>query len=127
MDTLEKFMNITNEEIKNSMTIKLDYIPNKMPKFIDGIRRAPKREAKLSQSDIKLALKNALRYISEEYHEELAPEFLDELMTTGRIYGYRFRPEGNIKAKTIDEYKGKCMEARSFQVMIDNNLYFDIA
>lgn len=127
MITLEKSVNFTNEDIKNSMTIKLDTIPNKTPKFLEGIRRAPKRESKLSQSDIKLALNNALRYIPEEYHEELAPEFLNELMTTGRIYGYRFRPEGSIKAKSIDEYKGRCIEAKAFQVMIDNNLDFDIA
>lgn len=127
MITLEKTMSFTNEDIKDAMTIKLDYVPNKIPQFIDGIRRAPKREAKLSDSDIKLALNNALRYIPEEYHEMLAPEFLNELMTTGRIYGYRFRPEGNLKAKSIDEYNGKCIEARAFQVMIDNNLDFDIA
>lgn len=127
MITLEKSVNFTNEDIKNAMTIKLDTIPNKKPKFLEGIRRAPKRESKLSQSDIKLALNNALRYIPEEYHEELASEFLNELMTTGRIYGYRFRPEGTIKAKSIDEYKGRCIEAKAFQVMIDNNLDFDIA
>ncbi|MBC6002195.1 urocanate hydratase [[Eubacterium] tenue] len=120
-------MNIKNESIEDAMTIKLDYIPNEIPKFIDGIRRAPKREAKLSESDVKLALKNALRYIPEEYHEKLAPEFLNELMSTGRIYGYRFRPEGKLKGKSIDEYKGKCTEAKAFQVMIDNNLDFDIA
>ncbi|GAA0862285.1 urocanate hydratase [Paraclostridium tenue] len=127
MATLEKVMNVSNESIEDAMTIKLDYIPNEIPKFMEGIRRAPKREAKLSESDVKLALKNALRYIPEEYHEKLAPEFLNELMSTGRIYGYRFRPEGKLKGKSIDEYKGKCTEAKAFQVMIDNNLDFDIA
>ena len=47
MITLEKAMSFTNEDIKDAMTIKLDYVPNKIPQFIDGIRRAPKREAKL--------------------------------------------------------------------------------
>lgn len=42
MVTLEKVMNVTNEEIKDAMTIKLDYIPSEIPQFIDGIRRAPK-------------------------------------------------------------------------------------
>ena len=74
-----------------------------------------------------VALKNALRYIPEELHEQLAPEFLEELRTRGRIYGYRFRPQGDLKAKSIDEYKGKCVEGKAFQVMIDNNLCFDIA
>ena len=122
-----KELNILNQEIENSMSIKITNIPKEVPKFIEGIRRAPKRESKLSQSDIKLALKNALRYIPEEYHKQLAPEFLEELMTTGRIYGYRFRPDGNIKGKNIDEYEGKCTEGKAFQVMIDNNLDFDIA
>ena len=122
-----KELSILNEAIENSMSIKITKIPKEIPKFKEGIRRAPKRESKLSKSDIKLALKNALRYIPEEYHEELAPEFLDELMNTGRIYGYRFRPEGEIKGKNINDYEGKCIEGRAFQVMIDNNLDFDIA
>ena len=98
-----------------------------MPKFEKGIRRAPKRELNLSEREIEIALKNALRYIPEELHEEIAPEFLEELLTRGRIYGYRFRPQGKIKGKAIDEYKGKCMEGKAFQVMIDNNLDFDVA
>ena len=48
-------------------------------------------------------------------------------MEHGRIYGYRFRPEGRIYGKPIDEYKGKCVEAKAMQVMIDNNLDFEIA
>jgi len=48
-------------------------------------------------------------------------------MTMGRIYGYRYRPEGRIKGKSIDEYKGKCVEGKAMQVMIENNLDFDIA
>lgn len=105
----------------------LTEIPSKTPSFEEGIRRAPKREAKLSEKDIALALRNALRYIPKEYHEELLPEFYEELMTRGRIYGYRFRPEGRIYGKPIDEYKGKCIEAKAFQVMIDNNLDFETA
>ena len=52
---------------------------------------------------------------------------MEELRTRGRIYGYRFRPTGDLKAKPIDEYRGKCIEGKAFQVMIDNNLCFDIA
>ncbi|MBU5294691.1 urocanate hydratase [Anaerosalibacter bizertensis] len=109
------------------MTIKLDNELPPMPKFVEGIRRAPKREFNLTKKETEIALKNALRYVPEELHEELAPEFLEELFTRGRIYGYRFRPEGNIKGKPIDEYKGKCIEGKAFQVMIDNNLDFDVA
>ena len=115
-----------NNIIEESMKIKLDLELPQYPKFIEGIRRAPKRESDLSQKDIELALRNALRYIPEKYHEEMAKEFLGELMEHGRIYGYRFRPEGRIYGKPIGEYKGKCIEGRAFQVMIDNNLDFDV-
>jgi len=57
----------------------------------------------------------------------MAAELLEELYTRGRIYGYRYRPEGNPKAKPVDQYKGKIIEAKAFQVMIDNNLDFDVA
>lgn len=97
------------------------------PKFVEGIRRAPDRGYTLTPAQTETALKNALRYIPEELHEKLAPEFMEELVTRGRIYGYRFRPEGDLKAKPIDQYKGKCIEGKAFQVMIDNNLCFDIA
>ena len=118
-----------NKDIFNAMTIKLaaQDIPEKMPEMDPKIRRAPKRVVHLEKDEIELALKNALRYIPEEYHERLAPEFLNELMEHGRIYGYRFRPEGRIYGKHIDEYKGKCVEAKAMQVMIDNNLDFEIA
>ncbi|MBR4885938.1 MAG: urocanate hydratase [Muribaculaceae bacterium] len=97
------------------------------PIFVEGIRRAPDRGYTLTPEKTVVALKNALRYIPEELHEQLATEFLEELRTRGRIYGYRFRPQGDLKAKSIDEYKGKCVEGKAFQVMIDNNLCFDIA
>ncbi len=99
----------------------------KYPKFVEGIRRAPKREMLLNDKDIKLALKNALRYIPKKWHEAIAPEFYEELITHGRIYGYRFRPTHLIKGMAIDEYSGKILEGRAFQVMIDNNLDFDVA
>lgn len=114
-------------DINDAMKIKLsNELPEKKP-FVEGIRRAPKRELNLSKKEIALALKNALRYIPKELHEELAPEFLDELLTRGRIYGYRYRPEGRIYGKPIDEYNGCCIEGKAFQVMIDNNLDFEIA
>ena len=53
---------MSNDEIENSMKIKLEFIPEKIPKFEANIRRATRRDSKLSNSDIKLALKNALRY-----------------------------------------------------------------
>lgn len=118
---------LTNLEIADAMTVKLsDRLPE-MPEFIPGIRRAPDRGFHLSRHQTKIALKNALRYVPESLHEKLAPEFLNELLTRGRIYAYRYRPEGRIFAKPVDEYKGNCMEGKAFQVMIDNNLDFEVA
>lgn len=97
------------------------------PSFAEGIRRAPDRGFTLSPEKTRTALKNALRYLPPELHEKAIPEFLEELKTRGRIYAYRWRPQGDLAAKPIDEYKGKCIEGKAFQVMIDNNLCFDIA
>lgn len=97
------------------------------PDFVKGIRRAPNRGFSLSEQQTVVALKNALRYIPQNLHQEMAPEFLSELKTFGRIYGYRFRPPGDIQPKGIDVYQGRCIEGKAFQVMIDNNLCFDIA
>jgi len=118
---------VKNYEISEAMTIKLDNRLPDMPKFAEGIRRAPNRGFTLTPDQAEVALKNALRYIPEELHEKLAPEFMEELVTRGRIYGYRFRPEGRIYGKPIDEYKGNCIEGKAFQVMIDNNLDFEVA
>jgi urocanate hydratase len=126
----EKIKMIRNNDISKAMTIQLEEIFEKlpeMPEFAESIRRAPKRKFTLDQKETELALKNALRYIPEKWHKKLASEFLDELLTMGRIYGYRFRPEGEIIGRPIDEYKGNCIEGKAFQVMIDNNLDFDIA
>src|SRR5665648_362564 len=96
------------------------------PQFVPGIRRAPDRGYDLNAEDTVIAVKNALRYVPPEPHETLAPEFLEELKTRGRIYAYRYRPEGNLKAKPVDQYKG-ILEARCLQLNIDNNLDFDVA
>lgn len=116
-----------NENVRKSMRIKLEGDLPPATQFKPGIRRAPDRGYRLSQSQTVTALKNALRYISPEHHEKLAPEFLQELRDHGRIYGYRFRPEGAISAKPIDTYEGRCMEGKAFQLMIDNNLDFEVA
>ncbi len=109
------------------LQLKLEGPLPEKPDFVEGIRRAPKRELTLNDREITLAIENALRYIPEAYHEEMAAEFYDELMTMGRIYGYRFRPAGRIVGRPIDTYEGKITEAKAIQVMIDNNLDFDIA
>jgi len=118
---------LTNIDISRSMKIRLDdELPEKEP-FQQGIRRAPDRGFRLSKEQTKTALKNSLRYIPEQHHAALIPEFLEELKTLGRIYGYRFRPKGGFKPRPIDDYQGACLAGRAFQLMIDNNLSFDVA
>lgn len=112
-----------SDKVKITLSSELPHYPV----FKEGIRRAPDRGFRLTPAQAEIALKNALRYIPCELHKTLAPEFLEELWTRGRIYGYRYRPEGDLKAKPIDDYKGNCVEGKAFQVMIDNNLCFDIA
>lgn len=116
-----------NKEIKGAMTIRLDEEYPEYPSFEEGIRRAPDRGFRLTKSQAKIALKNALRYVPEELHEKLAPEFMEELVTYGRVYAYRYRPRGRIYGKPVQEYKGKCLAGKAFQVMIDNNLDFEVA
>ncbi|MFW9891725.1 MAG: urocanate hydratase [Candidatus Thorarchaeota archaeon] len=112
--------------VSNAMTTSLSSELPPEPVFDPQYRRAPSRGFSLSPSETVVAVKNALRYVPENLHETLAPEFLEELITRGRIYGYRYRPIGPIKAKPVDEYKG-FLETRALQLMIDNNLDFDVA
>ena len=116
-----------NQAIQQAMTIRLDYELPEYPAFVPGCRRAPRRESHLTEADKALAIRNALRYIHPDHHAQMAKEFAQELDEHGRIYGYRFRPEGRLFGRPIDEYRGNCIEARAFQVMIDNNLDFDVA
>ncbi len=118
---------VDNTGVKASMKIRLDGPLPEPEDFREGIRRAPDRGCRLTRNQTALALKNALRYIPEEYHAVLVPEFLEELRSRGRIYGYRFRPHGVIKAKPIEEYAGKCLAGKAFQLMMDNNLDFEVA
>ena len=111
----------------NAQVFQLEHELPQYPTFQEGIRRAPRRESSLSQHDRELAIANALRYIPKEHHRQMAEEFAQELAEHGRVYGYRFRPEGKLSGKPIDEYKGNCTEGKAMQVMIDNNLDFDVA
>ena len=108
----------------------LDWLTGPLPEqppFEPGIRRAPRREAHLSRADEELAIRNALRYIPKEHHPVMAKEFAQELREHGRIYGYRFRPAGRIWGRPVTEYRGNCLEGKALQVMIDNNLDFEVA
>jgi len=106
--------------------VELTDLPEPKP-FEPDIRRAPSRGYGLNRHDTVVALANALRYVPAEHHQLLAPEFLDELRTMGRIYGYRYRPVGRIFGRPVDSYEGRITEAKAMQLMIDNNLDFDVA
>lgn len=100
-------------------------IPNTLPDpqpYDHTVNHAPKRKDILTPEEKKLALRNALRYFPKKFHATLAPEFLDELKTYGRIYMYRFRPTYAMHARHIDEYPHKCKQAAAIMMMIQNNL-----
>ncbi len=110
-----------------AMQIALDATWPDDPVFEEGVRRAPSRGLRLTDEEIALALRNALRYLPEELHDRAAPEFLEELRTYGRIYAYRWRPKGRLHGRPVDEYRGKSLAGKAFQVQIDNNLDHDVA
>ena len=105
-------------------------IPNEIPQKKDydlSINHAPKRKDILSADEKKLALKNALRYFPKEQHTFLAEEFAHELNEYGRIYMYRYRPDYEMKARSIEDYPGKSLQAKAIMLMIQNNLDYTVA
>ncbi len=105
-------------------------IPNDLPaiKQLDpNINHAPKRKEILTSQDRALAIRNALRYFDKKHHSVLAKEFAKELEIYGRIYMYRFRPSYKMYARPIDEYPGKCVQAKAIMLMIQNNLDIKVA
>jgi urocanate hydratase len=80
------------------------------------------RKEILTSAEKELALSNALRYFPEDQHAVLAPEFAQELKNYGRIYMYRLMPDVEIKARPIEWYPAKCLQAASIMLMIQNNL-----
>lgn len=105
-------------------------IPTALPpkkEYDTTINHAPKRKEILTEEEKKLALRNALRYFDKEHHEELLPEFAEELEKYGRIYMYRFRPDYKMYARPIEEYPGKSEQAKAIMVMIQNNLDYAVA
>lgn len=103
----------------------LQGIPSELPKkrFRDSkISHAPKRKSILTKEEEKLAIRNALRYFPEDWHEELIPEFLEELHVYGRIYMYRFMPDYDMYARPINEYPARSKQAAAIMLMIQNNL-----
>lgn len=92
------------------------------PGYDPSVSHAPRRKEILNAEERTLALRNALRYFPKEWHAKLAPEFAEELDRYGRIYMYRFRPTGEMRARPIDWYPAKSAQAAGIMLMIQNNL-----
>lgn len=103
-----------------------DFLPEPMP-YDNNINHAPKRKEILTQEERHLALRNALRYFPKHLHAQLAPEFIDELNSYGRIYMYRYRPSYDMYARPIDEYPHRSEQAAAIMLMIQNNLNPEVA
>ena len=100
-------------------------IPNELPpirELDNSVPHAPKRPQVLDENERRLAIENSLRYFPKEWHQVLAPEFLDELNTLGHIYMHRFRPDYEMYARPISEYLSNTNKASSIMLMIQNNL-----
>ena len=113
---------MTLQEFQNEI---LQGIPAQLPApavYDKSVSHAPKRKEILNHEEKKLALRNALRYFPQEWHATLAPEFMEELRTYGRIYMYRFRPSYAMYARPIDDYPAKSKQAAAIMLMIQNNL-----
>lgn len=103
----------------------LQGIPAELPAkkaYPKNINQAPRRKDILTLDEKKLAIKNALRYFSKEWHAELSIEFAEELKEFGRIYMYRFKPDYEIYARSIDAYPANMKQTAALMLMIQNNL-----
>jgi len=100
-------------------------IPEHLPElktYDPAVNHAPRRRDILTTGEKKLALRNALRYFPAKLHSVLAPEFAAELRDYGRIYMYRYRPSYEMKARPVNEYPHKSLQAAAIMLMITNNL-----
>ena len=111
--------------IDYSLGIPADLPPSKP--LDHSVPHAPSRPQVLDNSEMRLAIQNALRYFPTEWHEELAPEFLNELVQFGHIYMHRFRPDYEMYARHISEYGAETESAAAMMLMIQNNLDPDVA
>jgi urocanate hydratase len=112
-------LNSFRESIKAGIPDHLPAYTGRDPKM----QHAPVRSiSSLSIEERRLALANALRYFPASMHEELAPEFAQELIAYGRIYMYRFRPVYDMHSRPLDQYPARSRHAAAIMLMIQNNL-----
>ncbi len=118
---------MTSAELKKQIA---EGIPSELPApkpYDNKLNHAPKRKDILSSIEKRLAIKNALRYFPEIFHQVLAREFALELKAYGRIYMYRFRPDYEIKARHLEDFPHKSSAAAAIMLMISNNLDHTVA
>ena len=106
------------ESIAQGIPDRLPMAPPEDP----SIDRAPRRTPNLSPEEERLALQNALRYLPQSWHAEIAPELVQELREDGHIYMRRLRPHYEMYARPISEYPANIPAAAAIQLMIQNNL-----
>ena len=105
-------------------------LPDELPpvSILDSaLSHAPRRKDILSDTEKKLALRNALRYFPSAWHEILIKEFQQELNEYGRIYMYRFMPKYKMYARPIGDYPAQSVHAAAIMHMIQNNLDPEVA
>ncbi len=105
-------------------------IPDDLPpirELDNSVPHAPKRPQVLDEKERRLAIENSLRYFPKDWHHLLAHEFLDELDRLGHIYMHRFRPNYEMFARPISEYRCNSAKAASIMLMIQNNLDPNVA
>ena len=114
------------DDVRRMQASVLEGMPAELPPHpgIDPtVDHAPNRRQLLTPAEKRLAIRNALRYIPTQHHDVLAPEFLEELNTYGRVLMRRYRPTSfPIKAYPLDAYPTKSRQAASIMLMIHNNL-----
>tara|TARA_B100000900_G_scaffold405470_1_gene415120 strand:+ start:301 stop:2334 length:2034 start_codon:yes stop_codon:yes gene_type:complete len=120
-----------DDEVKRMRDSLLQGIPSELPEHPghdSSVDHAPNRRQILTGEEKVLALRNALRYIPQKHHEALAPEFLEELETYGRIIMRRYRPvDYAMRAYPITAYPAQSQQAAAIMLMIQNNLDSDVA
>ena len=118
---------MTLDAFRKEITEGIPTIVPEIQEYDVTINHAPKRKEVLSTDEKKLALKNALRYFPKEQHRILAPEFAQEMIEYGRIYMLRYKPKHEMYARKIEDYPGKCLQAKAIMLMIQNNLDHAVA
>lgn len=111
-----------------TQTVKFDSqnrianIPDTPFKIDPSLDHAPKRTHTLNKENVDLAIKNHLKYFTNDLHAQLDPIFRKELEQYGHIYMFNYLPRVFPEALPFEMIPGKTIEARAMQHMILNNL-----